>query len=45
MKEHIDALHSNRGLLTLMFNLSLWMSITRRNRVTDYQRRLAGRIT
>ena len=45
IEEHLDTLHSNSGLLTLKFHLLLWMSITRRNRVIDYQRRLAVRIT
>ena len=45
IEEHLDTLHSNSGLLTLKFHLSLWMSITRRNRVIDYQRRLAVRTT
>ena len=45
IEEHLDTLHSNSGLLTLKFHLLLWMSITRRNRVIDYQRRLAVRTT
>ena len=45
MEEYLDALQSNSGLLTLKFKLLLWMSITRRNRVIDYQRKLSGRIT
>ena len=45
IEEHLDTLHSKSGLLTLKFHLLLWMSITRRNRVIDYQRRLAVRIT
>ena len=45
IEEHLDTLHSNSGLLTLKFHLLLWMSITRRNPVIYYQRRLAVRTT